>query len=735
MSLPWPPERTIVQEQEQGDPRFDLRTDAVAVYGVNATFSARLTWWRQRGYRVHLMTGLAWGEYQDYLLGRWDGQIHWDEAQYRVDGTPQQHGADIPYMVPTEGYARYLAGLLHRAIDEGVEAIFLEEPEFWSFTGYGPAFERAWQAAYGHPWRDPQGDPIAFEMAARLKHHLYHDLVARLCGDVKDYSAGRPGGPVRCYVATHSPLNYTAWAIVSPELSLRRIPECDGMIVQTWSFTARSQTVYEGRTRERILPVAFLEYGSGVELARDSDRHLWFLSDPVEDRPNQGWDQYRTGYERTLVASLLWPEVGAYEAMPWPGRVFTGRYPRGADAQPIPQEYATILLTVANALRAIPEGPLEWDCGTRGVGVAISYSMMFRRGGPRAGDEQLSWFYGLALPPLLAGMPVRPIALENAPMPAATGSATGEHGADALGVLLLSYDGMTPPGSEAHQALADWVAAGGALICYGLGDGPYETLPGWWNDGAGDKGPWPDLHSRLGLPDRPDGGLYRVGLGVVVVEHDSPIDLADNPGGATRVRGQIRWALAALGREEEYRESPYLLLRRGPYAIAAAMEEAPGTSPDGPVLRLRGRYVNMLDAALPVIGEVALLPGEHALLLDLDRLESGLFAGGLESARSGAEEQAGVAVDQTGSDGLGRPACVVAAAARIEEEQTSDRTLRFRATGPAGTWAAIRVRLPAAPMDVSAGGAALDAAWDAGSGTALLRHPNAPEGVAFSLRW
>jgi len=121
MSLPWPPERTIVQEQEQGDPRFDLRTDAVAVYGVNATFSARLAWWRERGYRVHLMTGLAWGEYQDYLLGRWDGQVHWDEAQHRANGTPQQHGEDTPYMVPTEGYARYLAGLLHRAIDEGVE--------------------------------------------------------------------------------------------------------------------------------------------------------------------------------------------------------------------------------------------------------------------------------------------------------------------------------------------------------------------------------------------------------------------------------------------------------------------------------------------------------------------------------------------------------------------------------------------------------------------------------------
>jgi len=211
-----------------------------------------------------------------------------------------------------------------------------------------------------------------------------------------------------------------------------------------------------------------------------------------------------------------------------------------------------------------------------------------------------------------------------------------------------------------------------------------------------------------------------------VVEHDNPIDLANDPGGANRVRGQLHWALAALGREEHYRESPYLLLRRGPYTIAAAPEEAPGAVPGRPLLRLTGSYVNLLDAALPVVGEVALLPGEHALLLDLDRLGSGLFAASPDPA-SGTVGRAG--------DDQARPACVVAAAARIEDEQTRNHALHFRATGPAGTLAAIRVRLPAPPVRVSADGASLDAAWDPGSGTALLRHPNAPEGIVFSLRW
>ena len=37
--------------------------------------------WRERGYRVHLMTGVSWGNYQDYLYGGFDGTNHVDNAQ------------------------------------------------------------------------------------------------------------------------------------------------------------------------------------------------------------------------------------------------------------------------------------------------------------------------------------------------------------------------------------------------------------------------------------------------------------------------------------------------------------------------------------------------------------------------------------------------------------------------------------------------------------------------------
>ena len=39
----------------------------------------RIKTWRDRGYRIHVMTGVSWGHYQDYLYGRFDGINHEDD--------------------------------------------------------------------------------------------------------------------------------------------------------------------------------------------------------------------------------------------------------------------------------------------------------------------------------------------------------------------------------------------------------------------------------------------------------------------------------------------------------------------------------------------------------------------------------------------------------------------------------------------------------------------------------
>src|SRR5206468_626067 len=113
-------------------PRTNLNSDAVMVYGIGPDLAAKIESWRKRGYIIHVMTGVAWGGYQDYLYGRYDGQDHWDQAQTDRNGNRIQHGVDIPYISPGENYGRYLTVGVKRALDAGAEAIFLEEPEFWA---------------------------------------------------------------------------------------------------------------------------------------------------------------------------------------------------------------------------------------------------------------------------------------------------------------------------------------------------------------------------------------------------------------------------------------------------------------------------------------------------------------------------------------------------------------------------------------------------------------------------
>ncbi len=204
-------ERTVFQTGAPYSARINLRADVAIVYGFDKSMPDRVRQWRSRGYRVHLMTGVAWGEYQDYYYGRWDGQNHEDEAQTRANGEKVGHGRDVYYMSPGKNYGKYLAEGVRRALDVGVEAVHLEEPEFWVFGGYGEGFKREWKDAYGEDWLDPSSSPDARWRAAKLMYFLYRRALQQVFDSVQEYNREK-GTRVRCYVPTHSLLNYAQWA-------------------------------------------------------------------------------------------------------------------------------------------------------------------------------------------------------------------------------------------------------------------------------------------------------------------------------------------------------------------------------------------------------------------------------------------------------------------------------------------------------------------------------------------
>lgn len=688
-------EATSFQTASPFAPELDIASDVAVVYGVNASFGDRLRSWRDAGYAVSMMTGIAWGAYEDYYLLP-NGDLKKDEIQTDARGKLFMHGNSdtVGYNVPTPAYVEYIKRNITPAIEAGVRQIYLEEPEFWARTGWSQGFKDAWAAYYGEPWQPPDASVDAQYRASRLKYELYFNALRDVCAYI-DAQAALRGIDIETIVPTHSLINYAQWRIVSPESHLMDLPGLDGYVAQVWTGTARSANVFQGVEKSRTFETAYLEYGQMLSMVKPSGRKVWFLADPVEDNPNRTWADYKYNYEATVIASLMWPEVFRFEVMPWPDRIFRGSYPEtemGEQAERrigIPSDYATEILVIINALNHMDQTDVRSDTGTRGIGVLVSDSIMFQRADPAPSDAHLSFFYGLALPLLTAGVPVEIAQLENCQEPGAF---------DHLHTLILTYEGQKPLQPEYHDALARWVSAGGNLIYVGDGTDPYHAVRAWWNDdGARPARPEEDLFERLGVtPAEAEVAPREVGKGLVRIVNHSPSAIAHRADGAHVIRAAVTEVLEARG--EAWNTQNYLKIQRGPYLVASVLDESVSQEP----LVLRGKFVDLFDPRLPVLNERQLGPNERTLLCDLEWLT--------------------------------QPAAVVAAAARIGDESWRDGTFEFTARGPKGTHARARVRLPGAPARVITDPEiAVETQWDEPSRTVSLSFENSAQNVKFTL--
>ncbi len=452
----------------------DIRTDAVIVY---SDIRERIQSWKDKGYVAQTMYGFRTGP--DYI------KDHRDEVQTTADGTLHTCGPNSYYMVPTPARIKAAVDYFTNAINNGTSAVIPEEPEFFAITGYSDSFKKAWQEHYGEPWQDQTTSIEARYKSERLKAKMEYDMVKAIVD-----AAEKQDPVVRRMVACHSAVSYYAWGIIYPHYECFMLPNLQEIIGQVWTGTARSACRYEGVMAERTFENGFLEYSSLHNLVRGSGKRMWFLMDPLEDNPDRSMEDYHTNYEKTLVASLLFPEVGAYEVMPWPTRIY-GR---------VSDEFATEIGSVINALQDMHNyppspprrgagGEVRWDTGTRGIATFVSDSMGWQRGAPHASDYDC--FYGLTLPLIYKGIPIQVAQLERTP----------EKGyLDPYKVILMSYDIMKPMKPEYNQAIADWVKRGGVLVFFG-GTDAYNALPEWWRK-AGFGSPQADLYSRLGVKDK-----------------------------------------------------------------------------------------------------------------------------------------------------------------------------------------------------------------------------------------
>lgn len=706
-------EKTSFQTGQPWRPTMDNRADVAIIYGVGGnpsdkksdemTFEERVKSWRDHGYTTHFMTGIAWGGYQDYFIGKWDGKCHFDEGQVDQKGDTIWHGYMVPYIVPSMNFIKYMQEMhIKRVIDAGIDAIYLEEPEFWARAGYSDAFKREWKDFYGFDWRPQHESAENTYLSNKLKYYLYTRALNECFTYAKKYGKSK-GMDVRCYVPTHSLVNYSQWQIVSPEANLASLPCVDGYIAQVWTGTSREPNFFNGIRKERVFENAFLEYGCMESMTAPTNRKVYFLTDPIEDWPRD-WEDYKKNYEATFTAKLLYPKNNNYEVMPWPERIYEGLYKTSADSEEktrIPRFYSTQMQVMINSLNNMPLSENKVS-GSSGISVLMANSLMFQRSPqPVEGydDPQLSNFYGLALPFVKRGVPINLMHLENVSYP--------ENWKDTK-ILLMSYSNMKPLDKSVHQYIVDWVKKGGILVYSATDSDSFQNVLEWWNQGEYSfSSPSQHLFKLMGLSVNPSDGEYKVGKGTVYVFRVDPKEYIMNTNGDSNLVKVVSklYSDRANAGTLEFKNNFYL--SRGIYELVSVLDESVSNDP----YILKGHFIDLFNPELPLLNEKIVNPGQQAFLLNLSKVED----------RDNPQ--------------------VLCGAARVYDEIRGKSSYRFVAKSPINTDNVMRVLLPSAPSSVlifdHEGNVLKNASneWDEVSKTCLLKFENNPEGIIVEYKW
>ena len=585
-------------------------------------------------------------------------------------------------------------------IDAGISSIYLEEPEFWTRAGYSSQFKKEWENHYGFAWQPQHQSAESTWLSNKLKYQLYYNAIDEVSKYAKAYGKEK-GLDVKVYIPTHSLINYSAWNIVSPEASLASLEGIDGYIAQVWTGTSRTPNYFDGILKERTFENAFLEYGSMVSMTAPTNRKIFFLTDPIEDR-NQSWEDYKKNYQATFVAKLLYPGNANYEVMPWPERIYTRPYSvAGTDKKIlIPKSYATQMQIMINALNDIQVSENNLS-GDQGIAVAMSNSLMFQTFPKHNGyeDPNFSNFYGQTFPLLKRGVPVRTVHLENLGYKPSLQDKK---------ILILSYSNMKPNNAKEHKYLTEWIKAGGIMIYVAADNDPYQSVKEWWNIGGFNyEKPIQHLTDLLNIEYPEDNEAYEVGKGKVYFIKQNPKDFVLHKNGDEAFLNTVNTAYAEVNNGQKVQYKNNFELVRGAYELIATFDESVS---EVPVIS-KGSYIDLFDPELPILSEKITNSGEQSFLYNINSVED-----------------------------KNKPQ-VLASASRVYHEVVNDNSYSFVSKSPLDTNNSMRILLPQQPKSVFINNKPLSRSpntnqeFDKNSKTLLLQFENNPEGVNVSIKW
>jgi len=196
------------------------------------------------------------------------------------------------------------------------------------------------------------------------------------------------------------------------------------------------------------------------------------------------------------------------------------------------------------------------------------------------------------------------------------------------------------------------------------------------------------MFERLGRARSVKPGLHRIGKGVLLYRGENPAKLAEDPRGDVTLVKAVQEILR--GTRVQWRETSHLQLRRGPYLIAAGLDE----SIDAPPRAVRGQFIDLFDPELRLQTGVALEPGRRILLLDLAQVPAG-------------------------------PPRVLAGACKTFQATNEPNQFRFFIEGIAKTPGIVLLRVPGAPQSAALNDEPLELSrYDAGASLLWLQFTN-----------
>jgi hypothetical protein len=594
-------QKTHFQTAGKWHPELNFTTDAVIVYGSPETFIENSSSWSDKNFEIQSMMSSSWGHSGFFNELGFNILKENPYAQKDEKGNIIKHGDHEFYIVPDSIFTNYLKENISIIIDNGATAIYLEEPEYFNYTGYSDVFKKKWKEVYSQPWQNQYTSPTSYYYSSLLKSDFYFQHLKKLARHIKLYSKGK----VKCYIPTHSILNYSLWQIISPENLLNTVDDIDGYIGQVWTGTARTPIYYNGIYKERTFENAYLEYSSLRSMAKAGGKEIFFLTDPIEDDPEHTWDDYRENYHKTFVAQMLFSDVDKYEVMPWPDRIFFEKYNNGNGLKSkISNDYATELSILINAMQNIKSSNYESST----VGVMLSRTLMYQSNYNKEGyeDKRSSNFYGLVLPLVKNGIHPNIVFLEQF-----------SNSIKNSKILLMTYENMKPLSKEIHNEIAEWVNNGGTLLFFGKNNNVFNSINQWWNK-EGYNFPAEHLFEILRVKNTNE--LQKVGKGNFLYFNENPEEFVLKKDGQNTLLTSLE-EIYNLIDEPLWVVKNYFEENRGPYKILSVMDESITNEP----YKIKGCFVDLFDAFLPVIKELQTNVNEVNFVYDINKIPKDTF--------------------------------------------------------------------------------------------------------------